>query len=170
MGCAESSGELRSGIRNRVFVLFTNVAIDFGFVIGNLVPMIVAAATNNKHQTLIWRLSLGLGAIPPLSLLWLRIKYQEPESTKRENFRSIRTPYWLAIKFYGPRLLLVSAIWFIYDFLTYPFSIYSSAFVSVITPHASLWQTFGWDTVSKCNPEHRHSIPSFSTLLLRAIN
>lgn len=59
---------------------------------------------------LIWRLSLGLGIIPPLSLLYLRLKLQEPEATKRESFRHGGTPYWLALKLYGPRLLLVCGI------------------------------------------------------------
>lgn len=106
--------------------------------------MIIAAATNGNNQGLIWRLSLGLGVVPPLSLLYLRLKLSEPESVSRNNFRQIRTPYWLALKFYGPRLLLVSGIWFIYDFLTYPFSIYSSAWISVINPSPALWQKFGW--------------------------
>ena len=42
VGCAESTGELKEGHRNRWFVMFTNVQIDFGFVVGVLVPMIVA--------------------------------------------------------------------------------------------------------------------------------
>ncbi|KAF2723115.1 MFS general substrate transporter [Polychaeton citri CBS 116435] len=146
VGCAEASGELKEGHRNRWFVLFTNCQIDFGFVIGVFVPMIVTLIAPH-NLGLVWRLSLGLGVIPPLSLIYLRLKLQEPESYSRESFKNTKLPYWLAIKFYGPRLLLVSAIWFIYDFLTYPFSIYSSKWISVIQPHASLWQTFGWSTL-----------------------
>ena len=41
VGCAESTGELKSGTRNRWFILFTNVQIDIGFVVSALVPMIV---------------------------------------------------------------------------------------------------------------------------------
>ncbi|KAK5107556.1 hypothetical protein LTR62_001044 [Meristemomyces frigidus] len=143
VGCAEASGELKVGHRNRWFCLFTNTQIDLGFVIGTLIPMIITAARPNDLG-LVWRLSLGLGVIPPLSLLWIRLKLKEPESVKRSAFRHGKTPYWLAAKYYGPRLLLVMAIWFIYDFLTYPFSIYSSAFIQVIQPNAALWQTFGW--------------------------
>ena len=39
VGCAESTGELKEGHRNRWFCLFTNTQIDFGFVVGTLVPM-----------------------------------------------------------------------------------------------------------------------------------
>ena len=38
VSCAESSGELKSGTRNRWFILFTNSMIDWGFVIGAFVP------------------------------------------------------------------------------------------------------------------------------------
>lgn len=34
VGCAEASGELKTGTRNRWFIMFTNVMIDWGFVIG----------------------------------------------------------------------------------------------------------------------------------------
>ncbi|KXT12803.1 hypothetical protein AC579_1822 [Pseudocercospora musae] len=146
VGAAESTGELKKGHRNRWFCLFTNTQIDFGFVVGTLVPMVVARIAPNNLD-LVWRLSLALGVIPPLSLIYLRIKLKEPESFSRESFRATKTPYWLAIKFYGPRLLLVCGIWFIYDFLTYPFSIYSSAWIDVIQPHQSLWQNFGWSAL-----------------------
>jgi len=43
VGCAESTGELRKGTRNRWFILFTNVQIDFGFVVAAIVPMIVVS-------------------------------------------------------------------------------------------------------------------------------
>jgi len=41
VGCAESTGELEAGTRNKWFILFTNVQIDMGFVAAALVPMIV---------------------------------------------------------------------------------------------------------------------------------
>lgn len=51
-------------------------------------------------------------------------------------------------RFYWARLLVVSMIWFIYDFLTYSFSIYSSAWLLVILgDSAPIWKSFGWDTV-----------------------
>ena len=40
VACAESTGELKSGTRNRWFILFTNVQIDFGFVVSAIVPMV----------------------------------------------------------------------------------------------------------------------------------
>jgi MFS family permease len=43
VGCAESTGELKSGTRNRWFILFTNCQIDFGFVVAAIVPMIIVS-------------------------------------------------------------------------------------------------------------------------------
>lgn len=43
VACAESTGELKSGVRNRWFIWFTNLAIDVGFVVAALVAMIVVS-------------------------------------------------------------------------------------------------------------------------------
>jgi MFS family permease len=79
VACAESTGELKAGHRNRWFIFSTNFAIDMGFVVSSLVPMIVVLATGENHLRAAWRICLGLGVIPPLSLLYLRIKLKEPE-------------------------------------------------------------------------------------------
>jgi MFS family permease len=47
VACAESTGELKRGTRNRWFVLFTNCMIDFGFVVAAIVPMIVVSTQVN---------------------------------------------------------------------------------------------------------------------------
>ena len=99
MACAESTGELKSGHRNRWFCLFTNTQIDFGFVVSALVPMIVILITTEAHLEPAWRISVGLGIIPPLSLLYLRLKLNEPEEFNRESIKSVRdTPWLLVIK------------------------------------------------------------------------
>ena len=51
-------------------------------------------------------------------------------------------------RFYWARLLVVSMIWFIYDFSSYSFSIYSSAWLAIILgDSAPIWKTFGWNTI-----------------------
>lgn len=149
MGCSESSGELKSGTRNRWFILFTNTAIDVGFVIGAFVPYVLAAATHNGHYSTQWRTSLGIGVVFPLVLLVLRMRLKEPEEFSRHSMAHVKIPYWLVIKFYGPRLLVVALIWFIYDFSVYPFGIYGSSILASIydSKTAPLTTVFGWNTV-----------------------
>jgi MFS family permease len=49
VGAAESTGELPAGTRNKWFILFTNVQIDLGFVIGAFVPMLVVSLTKKSR-------------------------------------------------------------------------------------------------------------------------
>jgi hypothetical protein len=55
-------------------------------------------ATTEDHLRAAWRICLGLGVIPPLSLLYLRIKLQEPEAFVHQSITRAKTPYWLVIK------------------------------------------------------------------------
>ena len=147
VGAAESTGELKRGHRNRWFILFTNVQIDFGFVLSTLVPMILVLIFSENHLRAAWRVALGLGVIPPLSLFYLRLKMKEPEEFNRQ--RMTKYPYGLILRFYWWRLIIVSAIWFIYDFSTYSFSIYSTSWLAIIIgDSAPLWVTFGWGTLT----------------------
>jgi len=108
--------------------------------------MILVLIFSENHLRAAWRVALGLGIIPPLSLLYLRIKLREPEEYNRNKMNHY--PYWLILKYYWFRLIIVSLIWFVYDFLTYSFSIYSSAWLAFLLPSdAPLWKTFGWNTV-----------------------
>lgn len=148
VACSESTGELKAGTRNRWFIMFTNVMIDWGFVIGAFIPYLLVVICTEKHLRAAWRISLGLGVVPPLLLLYLRIKLKEPEEFKRESMKRVKTPYWLVIKYYWFRLGVVSLIWFIYDFSGYSFGIYSSTIVdNIIGDSAGLAATFGWNTV-----------------------
>lgn len=99
VACAESTGELKKGHRNRWFIFFTNFMIDSGFVVATLAAMIVVLACSEQHLRAAWRICLGLAVIPPLSLIWLRIKLKEPESYSRSKMTNY--PWWLIIKFYG---------------------------------------------------------------------
>jgi MFS family permease len=125
--------------------------IDWGFVIGAFVPYLMVVICGDGHIRAAWRLSLGLGVVPPLLLLYLRIKLEEPEEFKRESMKYVRIPYLLVIRYYWLRLFLVSAIWFFYDFSTYSFGIFSSTILANIfggpdvTPPLS--KSFGWNTV-----------------------
>ncbi|KAI4851643.1 MFS phospholipid transporter Git1 [Aureobasidium sp. EXF-8845] len=148
VGCSESTGELESGTRSRWFIWFTNLAIDAGFVVAAFVPMVVVLATGDDHLRAAWRIMLGIGVIPPLSLFYMRYKLQEPEAYKRNTMAKCKTPWMLILKKYWFRLLIVSTIWFIYDYSSYAFGTYSAPSVdNVLGADAPMWKTFGWNTV-----------------------
>ena len=110
---------------------------------------------------------MGLGVIPPLSLIYLRYKMNEPEEFNRESMKNTKFPWLLILKyaisfpnkpllgaeltpprFYWFRVAVVSLIWFVYDFSAYSFSIYSSAWISLILGEdAPIWKSFGWNTI-----------------------
>ncbi|KAI9926856.1 hypothetical protein ASPWEDRAFT_121569 [Aspergillus wentii DTO 134E9] len=146
VAAAENTGELKEGHRNRWFILFTNFQIDLAYVFSAFIPTILVLIFTEDHLRAAWRVALGLGVIPPLSLFYLRLKLGEPEEFKRERMRKF--PFWLIIKFYWKRLTVVSLIWFIYDFSSYSFGIYSSEWVSIILGNdTAMWKSFGWSTV-----------------------
>jgi MFS family permease len=91
---------------------------------------------------------LGIGVIPPLSLFYMRYKLQEPEAFRRNTMAKCKTPWMLILKKYWFRLLVVSTIWFIYDYSSYAFGTYSAPSVdNVLGADAPMWKTFGWNTV-----------------------
>jgi MFS family permease len=147
VGAAEHSGNLRRGTRNRWFIMFTNVQIDLGFVIAYLVAMLVVRA-GEDHLRAAWRICLALGAIPPLSLLYLRVKVNEPETFTHEKMTARDTPWKLVFRFYWYRLTIVALIWFIYDFCSYSFSNFSddiiSNFFKATNQPIVLWKNIGW--------------------------
>ncbi|KAJ5612520.1 major facilitator superfamily domain-containing protein [Penicillium lagena] len=146
VAASENTGELKDGHRNRWFIMFTNFQIDLAYVVSALVPMILVLIFTEDHLRAVWRVALGLGVIPPLSLFYLRLKMSEPEEFSRERMHKF--PIKLIVKFYWKRLTLVSLIWFIYDFMAYSFNIYSSKWLSIILgDNSPMWKTFGWNTV-----------------------
>ncbi|KAK5086887.1 glycerophosphoinositol permease [Lithohypha guttulata] len=107
--------------------------------------MIVVLATGENHLRAAWRICLGLGAVPPLSLLYLRVKLKDPEQFRRNKMH--RFPIWLIVKFYWRRLLAISIIWFVYNFSAYSFGIFASSWLVFILPtDAPLWKSFGMAT------------------------
>jgi MFS family permease len=96
VAAAENTGELKKGHRNRWFIMFTNFQIDFAYVVSALVPMILVLIFTEDHLRAVWRIALGLGVIPPLSLFYLRLKLEEPEEFNRERMHKF--PVWLIIR------------------------------------------------------------------------
>ncbi|EEB08961.2 glycerophosphodiester transporter [Schizosaccharomyces japonicus yFS275] len=148
VAASESSAEMKSGRRHAVFIAVTNSAIDVGFVVGALVPFILACIFGDEHLRIVWRLSIGLGAIVPLFLLYFRLRLKESGSYTKNRLRYSQIPWGLVVRQYGLRLLVICLVWFVYDLSAYAFGLYSSTIVGKVLPsNATMAQTFGWSTL-----------------------
>ncbi|KAF5311976.1 hypothetical protein D9619_003802 [Psilocybe cf. subviscida] len=135
--------------QHRWFALATNTMIDFGFVIGAFVPLVLFWIFGNDHLRAVWRLSLGLGVVPAAAVFVWRLNMEEPTRFKKDSMKYAKIPYWLILKRYGGRLAAISAVWFLYDIIVYPFGLYSSIIFDNITGgNDSLTVIFGWNVVS----------------------
>ncbi|KAG6908326.1 hypothetical protein DXG01_005237 [Tephrocybe rancida] len=134
--------------QHRWFALATNSMIDFGFVVAAFVPLVLFWIFGENHLRAVWRLSLGLGVVPALLVFLWRLNMEEPERFKKDSMKRARIPYGLVLRRYGVRLAAISFTWFLYDFITYPFGIYSSTIVDSITGGSTtLTVVFGWTVV-----------------------
>lgn len=115
------------------FIIATNTMIDLGFVIAAFVPYILLLIFKMNHLDWVWRLSLGLGAIPPLAVFFFRMGMQEPEHYQKGAIKR-NVPWLLIFKRYWVRLLAVSLAWFSYDYVAYPSGIYSSIIIKQLNP------------------------------------
>lgn len=147
---SEFANQLPSGHRNRYFSWFTNAMIDFGFVVSSFVPLVLLWIFTPRHLRAAWRLSIGLGVIPPLILFFIRLKMDNSKSFKKMNMKRVnysKYPWWLIIKFYWFRLTVVSLIWFIYDFSVYSFGTFNTIIIGEVIPNGTLYENWGWSVV-----------------------
>jgi len=133
--------------QNRWFALATNSMIDAGFVIAAFVPLVLYWIFGEHHLRAVWRISLGLGFIPAMAVLLWRLRMQEPTRYRKDAIKR-NVPYMLIIKRYWLQLAAICITWFIYDWITYPFGIYSSIIIDAVTnKSAALPVVFGWNVV-----------------------
>lgn len=134
--------------QHKWLVLATNTMIDIGFVIGAFVPLVLFWIFGNNHLRAVWRLSLGLGVVPAVAVFLWRLRMEESKRYKRDSMKHVRIPYGLVVKRYWRSLFGISLAWFIYDFIVYPFGLYSSTITDAITGNtSSLTIVFGWSVV-----------------------
>lgn len=144
---SEFANQLPAGHRNRYFVWFTNLMIDLGFVVAAFVPLVLLWIFSERHLAVVWRLTLGLGAFPPIALFFMRLKLTDSSTFDKMHMKQAKVPYFLIFKFYWFRLSIVAIIWFIYNFSVFSFGTFSSAIIQGVVPDGSLYKTFGWNTV-----------------------
>ncbi|EIW57370.1 metabolite transporter [Trametes versicolor FP-101664 SS1] len=150
VAASEQSEEpgINKNAQHRWFALATNCMIDTGFVVAAFVPLVLFWIFGENHLRAVFRISLGLGVIPALAVLLWRLRMEEPTRYKKDSMARAKVPYMLIIRRYWVSLAAISATWFIYDFITYPFGLFSSTVTNTITGgNSSLSVVFGWSVV-----------------------
>uniref|UniRef100_A0A093Y524 Putative metabolite transport protein GIT1 n=1 Tax=Talaromyces marneffei PM1 TaxID=1077442 RepID=A0A093Y524_TALMA len=108
---SDETSELRTK-RGFLVALTTDFAIDLGFVIAGVVPLIVLACYHQAPSAGVWKVSFGLGVVR----------------------------YWKT-------MLGTCLAWFCYDFVTYPFGIFSSTIIGQLNPNNTTVENIGYGTV-----------------------
>lgn len=118
--------------RGGAFILATNLPLSFGGPFALCIFLIVRRICGN-HLDAIWRTMFAIGCFWPLSVFYFRLKMVTSELYTKSAIKQ-RAPYWLALKYYWPRLIGTCVAWFLYDFVTFPNGIFSAGIISNVIP------------------------------------
>lgn len=80
----------------------------------SFVPYLLLQIFTEERLEWVWRLTLGLGAVFPLAVLFFRMSMREPEHYQQNSMSRIKfhkLPWGLIFRKYGLRLLGVSIAW-----------------------------------------------------------
>jgi hypothetical protein len=106
---------------------------------------------SSSGLSIAWRVCLGSGILPPLVMFLLRLKLNEPEPFLKESMSLGRTPWYLILRFYWWRLLMVSTVWFLYDFCSYAFYLFQGDMLKNVYPDTAgpgtLSKSLGWEVL-----------------------
>ncbi|KAI8335474.1 major facilitator superfamily domain-containing protein [Chlamydoabsidia padenii] len=144
VSAGESADEVSPSNRGKLFVLLTNFVIDFGYVVSALIPLILLAIYSEDNLEPVWRLSLGLGVVPPTIVLYYRLKMTDTKQYKANAMKK-KVPYWLIFKRYWRKLFAVSFTWFVYDFISYPNGVFSSVIINQVAGGQPMIITCAWN-------------------------
>ncbi|BCS17216.1 uncharacterized protein APUU_10044S [Aspergillus puulaauensis] len=145
---ADETAKLRKK-RGFLVASTTDFAIDMGFVAAGIVALIVLACFHQEARQGVWRVCFGLGFVLPVIICFFRIRMINSTQYRKHAIKS-RYPYWLVLKRYWKPMLGTSLAWFCYDFVTYPFGLFSSTIISQMNPDNTTIQNIGWGTVINC--------------------
>ncbi|KAG9791630.1 Glycerophosphoinositol permease 1 [Exophiala dermatitidis] len=150
-GALEASDEGAQYRKQRgfMFALVGDLSASLGYCWGALVPLLLLLCVNQKesHYELVWRLSFALGMIPPLSIFYFRMRIAVSTAYRKSSLRKQKVPYLLIVRRYWRRLFGAGATWFLYNWISIPFGIFSSTIVSRVNPSDSMVKTLGWGVV-----------------------
>ncbi|KAJ4390185.1 hypothetical protein N0V93_007659 [Gnomoniopsis smithogilvyi] len=153
-GAAEATDESDKYRKHRgfMFAMLADLSSSLGYVFGGLVPLLLLLCVHQQVEkyNIVWRTSFALGLVPPISIIWFRIRMAVSTAYRKSALRKQRTPYLLALKRYYRPLIGCATTWFLYNYISIPFGIFSSTIISRANPDNSIVKNLGWGTVINC--------------------
>ncbi|KAF7553980.1 hypothetical protein G7Z17_g3217 [Cylindrodendrum hubeiense] len=153
-GAAEATDESSKYRKRRgfMFAMLADLSSSLGYVWGGLVPLLLLLCVGQKEEKygIVWRTSFALGAIPPLAIFWFRLRMAVATAYRKSSMRKQRVPYKLALKRYYRPLIGVASTWFLYNWISIPFGIFSSTIMTRANVGDSLVKNLGWGVVINC--------------------
>ena len=83
---------------------------------------------------------MALGCIWPLSVFYFRLKMLNSKLYRRGAIKK-SVPYGLVIRYYWKDLIGTCGAWFLYDFVTFPNSVFSGTILSSVVPNSNILKT-----------------------------
>lgn len=153
-GAAEATDESDKYRKHRgfMFAMLADLSSSLGYVWGGLTPLLLLLCVNQEvgKYNIVWRTSFALGLVPPVSIVWFRLRMAVSTAYRKSSLRKQRMPYLLALKRYYRPLIGCAATWFLYNWISIPFGIFSSTIISRVNPDNSIVKNLGWGTVINC--------------------
>ncbi|KAF9051527.1 MFS Git1p-related glycerophosphoinositol permease [Panaeolus papilionaceus] len=137
---SESANERWAEHRGPVFIMATHFLLVLGSPLAISVFLIALLAAGNDNLTAVWRASFGVGIALPLVVFYFRLRMVSSKLYKEGAIRR-RVPYVLVIKRYWKQLLGTCGAWFLFDFITFPNSIFSASIISNVIHNGDLKRT-----------------------------
>jgi MFS family permease len=154
-GAAEATDENSKYRKHRgfMFAMLADLSASLGYVWAGLTPLLLLLCVgegNTDRYYIVWRVGFAVGAFPPLAIIGFRIRMAVATAYRKSSMRKQRTPYLLAVKRYWRPLLGVSSCWFLYNWISIPFGIFSGTIIARANVGDSLVKNLGWGVVINC--------------------
>ncbi|KAK1976302.1 major facilitator superfamily transporter [Colletotrichum cereale] len=153
-GAAEATDEDAKFRKRRgfMFAMLADLSASLGYVWGGLVPLLLLLCVGQRvsEYHVVWRTSFALGMAPPLLIFWFRMRMAVSTAYRKSALRRQKVPYRLAFKRYWRPFLGAASTWFLYNWISIPFGIFSSTIISRANIEDSLVKTLGWGVVINC--------------------
>ena len=112
----EAANEHELGHRGPIFILVTNLPLQFGGPLAVIVFLIVLSAASTRHLSTVWRTCFGIGCLLPLTVFYFRMKMLNSKLYRAGAIKK-RVPYLLVLRYYWKSLIGTAGAWFLFDFV-----------------------------------------------------